>query len=279
MGMKQYLKRAFRYVFRGIPNITITVQVGQITNDRLFENRTCIVTGGSSGIGFEIAKKWVNGGGKVLITGRNEEKLNTAREIIGNNCFYTVFDSSDIERCGELLNIANNILGGDVDTLVCNAGISMHEADILHVDVDSYRKQFAINLDGYYFLAREFIRRADRNKEYCILMISSERGMQCDDVPYGLTKAAVNSLVRGLAKRYYNRGIRVNGIMPGITVSNMNPQKINKDNLYSEKISSMRYFLPEEVAELAGYLLSDAAKCVSGEVIACDAGNYLNSYI
>lgn len=279
MGIKQYLKRMFRYVFRGIPNITITVQVGQITNDRLFENRACIVTGGSSGIGFEIAKKWVNGGGKVLITGRNMEKLNKARERIGHNCFFTTFDSSDIGHCGQFINNAKKILGGDIDTLVCNAGVSMHEADILHVDVESYRKQFATNLDGYYFLSQEFIRNADRNKEHCILMISSERGMQCDDVPYGLTKAAVNSLVRGLSKRYYTQGIRVNGIMPGITVSNMNPQKINRDNLYSEKISSMRYFLPEEVAELAGFLLSDAAKCVSGEVIACDAGNYLSSYI
>lgn len=279
MCLKSHLKRAFRYIFRGIPKVTVHVDINQITNDRLFENKTCIVTGGSSGIGYEIAKKWITGGGKVIITGRNKEKLKTAEAKLGSNCFSIVFDASDIEHCGEFINKAKIILGGDIGALVCNAGISMHETDILSVEIENYRKQFAVNLDGYYFLAKEFIKNADKEKDHCIIMISSERGLQCDDVPYGLTKAAINSLVKGLSRRYYTGGFRVNGIAPGITISDMNPEKINRNNLYTDRISSKRYFLPEEVAEVAGFLLSDAAKCISGEVIACDAGNYLDSYI
>lgn len=279
MGIKIYFKRTFSYIFRGIPRITVTVNISRTEQNELFRGKKCIITGGSGGIGYEIARKIIECGGLVLITGRDKERLISASERLGVNCKILVFDATRTRDVGDFIDKAKKHLGGEIDQLVCNAGISMHEQDILHVSVDDYREQFATNLDGYYFLAQEFIRKADRQTDHSILMISSERGLQCDDVPYGLTKAAVNSLIRGLSRRYYTSGFRVNGIAPGITISDMNPQKINRDNLYTDQISSKRYFLPEEVAEVAAFLLSDAAKCISGEIIACDAGNYLDSYI
>ncbi len=282
MAFKDYLRRGFRFVVRGVPSVTVTPLIYQIEYGRIFEGRNCIVTGGSSGIGFEIAKKWTICGGRVLITGRNEEKLNLAREKLGQNCYSRLFDHSEIDKCKELCAEAHSIFGGDVDSLVCNAGISLHEKDIFHVDIEGYRKQFATNLDGYYFMTKAFLDGVvgrNGNKEYSVLMISSERGLQCDDVPYGLTKAAINSLVRGLNRRLYTNGVRINAIAPGITLSEMNPGRISRENLYIDRISSHRYFLPEEIAETAIFLLSDASKCISGEVIACDAGNYLDSYI
>ena len=279
MPFKDYIKRGLRFIIRGVPKVSLTTNLYQIEYNRIFEGKKCIITGGSSGIGFEIAKKWIDNGGTALITGRNEEKLRMAKEKLGDRCITMVFDSSDTVNCKGFIEKTRNELGGDIDCLVCNAGISMHEKSILQVELEGYRKQFATNLDGYYFMAKAFLETMDEDKEHNILMISSERGIQCDDVPYGLTKAAINSLVKGLNRRFYSKGVRINAIAPGVTVSEMNPEKIDRGNLYTEKISSKRFFLPEEVAEVAAFLLSDASKCVSGEVVACDAGNYLDSYI
>ncbi|WP_207650997.1 SDR family oxidoreductase [Butyrivibrio sp. YAB3001] len=106
-----------------------------------------------------------------------------------------------------------------------------------------------------------------------LLFISSERGKMGDDLPYGLTKAAINSLIKGLARRGIDYDIRVNGIVPGVTVSDMVGVGEN-DNLYRKKSIGKRIYLPEEIAELAVFLMSDISGCISGEVIACDQGNY-----
>ena len=98
----------------------------------------------------------------------------------------------------------------------------------------------------------------------------------CDDLPYGLTKIAINSLTQGLSRRFYQDGIRVNAVAPGVTCSNLN--NINKNgDLYANK-SSGRVFVPEEIAEVVNYILSDFSKCISGEIINCDAANHVNSY-
>ena len=279
MSIKDYLKRGIRFIIKGVPIVKTNVMLYQIDQKHIFDGKSFIVTGGSSGIGYEIANKIIQYGGTVLITGRNEGKLNVASTKLGKNCYSLVFDSSNIDNCDVFIENAHKILNGDVDGLICNAGVSLHEKNIFHVSIEGYKKQFATNLDGYYFLVQAYLKAMDKRNSHNVLMISSERGIQCDDVPYGLTKAAINSLVKGLNRRFYSSGVRVNAIAPGVTLSEMNPEKISRDNMYTDRISSNRYFLPEEIAEVAAFSLSDAAKCISGEVIACDAGNYLDSYI
>ncbi len=158
-----------------------------------------------------------------------------------------------------------------------NAGISLHEENIKYVSREGYEKQFTTNLESSYFLAKTFIENQKVNSKINLLFISSERGFQCDDVPYGLTKCAINSLTRGLSRRFYKEGVRVNAIAPGITTSNMTGIN-NEDNLALDRVASERVFLADEVAEVALFLLSDASMCISGEVIACDAGEYISSY-
>ena len=213
-----------------------------------------------------------------MITGRDAEKLNEAKERLGKKCFAVVFDSADIEHCKAFYNNARNILDGDIDALICNAAKCLQEKNILDVEIESYRKHFSTNLDGYYFMAQAFLEGMDKDREHNILMISSDVGLQENDIPYGLTKAAINSLVKGLSRRFYSKGVRVNAIAPGITATKMSPE-VSRDDLYTSFLASQRSFLPEEIAETAAFLLSDASKCISGEVIACDAGNYLDSNI
>ena len=164
-----------------------------------------------------------------------------------------------------------------IDSIVCNAGISLHEGEILNVSIEQFEKQVKVNLESVYFLIKEFIKYKGDN-DINILCISSERGFQRDDLPYGLTKAAVNSLVGGITKRYYKKGVRINGIAPGITTSDLT-KKSKDDILTLERVTPGRYILGEEIAEVACFLLSDASKCISGEVIPCDAGEYICSYL
>lgn len=275
--MKEYIKRVFNYIFRGIPKVQVQVNVSQIQYGGILAGRKILITGGNSGIGLAIAKKCIAEGAEVLIIGRNEQKLMETAKELGEKCKYLKFDVSCIDAIDETMKKARDLMGAEFDALVLNAGISLHEENILQVTVKDYEKQFQTNLESAYFMAQSFLKDKTPKKEATLLFMSSERGFQCDDVPYGLTKAGINSLVRGLSRRFYREGVRVNAIAPGITVSGMTSISA-EDNLYLDRVAPGRVFLPEEVAEVACFLLSDAAKCISGEILACDAGEYLSSY-
>lgn len=273
--MKNFVFRTLKYLVHGIPKITVTTKLYTLNNSEQLKDKKIIVTGGGAGLGFSIAHKFYEEGASLIITGRNEKKLKEASKKMGM-CEYCVFDNKDIGNISTLTDKIYSTLGY-VDGVVCNAGISLHEGMMFNVTPDTWDKQFDINLRGTYFLLQNLIQNRNPKKDLNIIIISSERGAQCDDIPYGLTKVALNSLTRGLSRRFYKDGVRCNAIAPGITASTMT--NIEKDdNLYQPLLSSGRYFVPEEVAEVALFLMSDKSKCISGEVIATDAGNYISSY-
>ena len=276
MSTKKYIKRVFKYIIKGVPNINVTANIGQNVNGDILKGKKIIITGGGRGLGYDMAKRCIMEGAEVLISGRNEKALVHVAEELGNSCKYIAFDISDIYGIEEFVKTAKTKLGG-LTSIICNAGISLHEKNILDVSVENFEQQIRTNLEGNYFLAKEFIRQHDNESEADIIFISSERGYQCDDIPYGLTKVAINSLTRGLARRFYKKNIRVNSIAPGVTASDMTGRRVG-GNMFAEEQVAGRFFLPEEVAETVIFLLSSASKCISGEIIACDAGQYISSY-
>ena len=241
-------------------------------NKRLIGKRV-IITGGSRGLGFSMAKKFVAEGAKVLITGCNEQSLQSAAKEIG--CMYICYDVTDFEHMDEFVSKADNMLGG-ANVLVNNAGISLHEGTIRNVHYEQFDRQVDVNLKGVYFLSQKFLALYEKGQRNggSILLLSSERGQHADDLPYGLIKAAINSLTQGLAKMLIRSNIRVNAVAPGITATNMTNRTI--DNLYEENYSTGRCYLPEEVAEIACFLISDAAGCLSGQILVCNNGKSLN---
>lgn len=241
-------------------------------NHRLL-GKKIIITGGGRGLGFAMAKKFVSEGAQVLITGRNEETLKKAAQEIG--CQYIAYDVTNFEGMDNFLSLANEILGG-VNVLVNNAGISLHEGTIRDVSYDQYDAQFNTNLKAGYFLTQKFLKLYEESgyEDGSVLFLSSERGQHVDDLPYGIIKAAINSLTQGLAKMLIKNKIRINAVAPGITATEMTGR--TADNLYSEKYASGRYYLPEEVAEVACFLISDAAGCLSGQILVCNNGKSIN---
>lgn len=269
------LKRAYRYIRYGIPTKkVIQCNVIESKSTLQLKGKHILITGGGSGIGYHIARKSVQEGAKVLITGRNEDNLKKTSEEL--NCQYIVFDVTDFAGYSVFMDKALQMMGDRIDCLVNNAGISLHEKNMMEVTLETFNRQLDTNLKAPYFLSQTFLRFCEKtaNKNACIIFMTSERGLYCDEIPYGLIKAAIVSLTQGMARRWIKRGIRVNAIAPGITESGMTIADRNQDMTCDYNCGG-RFFLPEEVAEVAVFLMSDASKCISGEVIACDQGNWL----
>lgn len=275
MSIKNYIKRGIKYVIKGYnPPIVKAEIVQKIPND-MIKDKVVLITGGGSGLGYYMAQKLSQEGAIVVITGRNEEKLKNACKELGENVNFFCWDVSDVKKGEEIINKIYE-QHGKIDVFINNAGISLHEGNILKVTEENFDNQISTNLKGSYFLSKNYIRKVKENKQNGnIIFISSERGSQCDDLPYGLTKAAINSLTQGLSRRFYKDGIRVNAVAPGVTASDMT--KINKEeNLYAENAAG-RFFIPEEVAEIVLFLASDYSKSISGEIIHCNAGQHISA--
>ena len=252
-----------------------TVKVSYLEPNQRLKGKKILITGGARGLGLSMTKKFLNEGAKVLIAGRNEAVLKDVSNSLG--CLYIPFNVTDIEGIPDFIKKAYNMLNG-IDILVNNAGVSLHEGSIEHVTEESFDIQIDTNFKAVYFLTKEFLKIYEDNSRRggSVLFISSERGEYVDDIPYGLIKSAINSFIKGLSKSKIKNNIRFNAVAPGVTVSDMTGR--TPETLIAKNYSTGRVYLPEEVAEIACFLLSDAASCLSGQILVCNNGNSINMY-
>lgn len=273
MSLKQYIKRGVRYILKGTPVQHIQANITYTQAHERLKGRKIIVTGGGKGLGAAMAAKFVAEGATVLISGRNENALKETANKIG--CKYLVLDIQDTAKLDNFITEADQLLGG-VDSLVNNAGVSLHESTFFDVTPETFDTQIATNLRGGFFLTQSFTKLLLREKRKGnVLFISSETGETVDIRPYGFTKAAINSLVQGLACLFVDKNIRVNAVATGITASDMTGFKSDGDLFYQGN-ATKRIYLPEEVAEIACFLLSDISGCISGQIIVCNNGKTIN---
>ena len=224
MKVKQTIRRILSFLLHGETR-PIYANISYLRPNERLKGKNIIVTGGGRGLGYAMAKRFTEEGATVLIAGRNVETLKKSSAEIG--CAYLELDVQDIDTFCEFFNKAENLIG-KVNCLVNNAGISLHEENILAVSQQQFNAQINTNLRGPFFLAKMFIERnsdgTDNFKN--MLFISSETGMTADERPYGLSKAALNSLVQGLAHKYVKQGFRINAIAPGAILTDMNNLKM-----------------------------------------------------
>lgn len=273
MSLKSVLKRCAKFLVYGQPVINKYVSVAHIYDNKLLAGKKILVTGGTSGIGLSVAKKIIAAGGEVIITGRSQDKLNNAlKEIDSNNCKAIVFDIANITSIKSKFLDVVDLSDGKLDAVVSNAGI-YKQKNFFDYTLDDYTRTMDTNFTGAFFLAQATIKYwLDNHIDGNLVFVSSERGIMSDVHPYGLSKVACNSFVEGLAKQYGVNDIRVNAVAPGITATNIN--NINPDgNLWFDKRRIMR---PEEIAEVVKFLLSDASKCVNGQIVACNEAYSVN---
>lgn len=241
-------------------------------------NDKILVFGGGSGIGKAVAKRFIDAGARVLITGRGEEKLKeAAEEINSKDLFYKVFDITDI--CGHkaIFEYAEKIWDG-VNGFVNAAGIcsdcfkrgyepwdiSEREWDTV-TDID-YKAAFFIMRNEVDYMLKKGIRGN-------ILNFASNAA--CMDIigSYGASKEAVMKWTRAFGKRYGHNGIIINGIAPGATLTPMISDYAHDINQRYERHAIERFIRPEEIAELAFYLMSDYGEIICGHTVVADGGD------
>ena len=272
MSLSNKIKHAISFLLHG-EKPPIIANISYLQAKESLKGKKIIITGGGRGIGYSMAKKFIDEGAEVLIAGRNKETLATSAHKLG--CQYLQLDVRNVGKFKDFIEDADKLLNG-INGLVNNAGISLHEEGFLTVNPNQYDDQINTNLRGPFFLTQCFIEHCKYNKisgTKNILFVSSETGSTVDERPYGITKAAINSLVQGLAYRYVSENFRINAVAPGVTISDM-VGKIDDGTL---GYGAHRYFLPEEVAEVACFLMSDASNCLTGQILVCNEGKTINA--
>jgi 3-oxoacyl-[acyl-carrier protein] reductase len=270
-----YIKNTLKYIKQGGVVYTTVIQVKP--EDRL-KNKKVLITGGSSGFGFAIAKKFLSEGALVLITGRDPIKLEKAlKDLDSKNVFGLVWDISDVGIIKEKLSDVVKVLNG-LDIVVNNAGIYTPKG-WLQIDETEWDNILNTNLKGLFFMCQAEAKILKKNKSTAkIINITSIAGIKGGFEPYSASKWGANGITKGLAIELIKDNIIVNAIAPGNAITNINPSlpKSVEDNAFCPQHRTERYVLVEEIAELASFLAGDSANSIVGQIIVVDGGWTLN---
>jgi NAD(P)-dependent dehydrogenase (short-subunit alcohol dehydrogenase family) len=239
--------------------------------------KVAIVTGGGSGLGLAIAKEFTQNGIQTIIVGRDIEKLKTAKEQLGENCFYKPCDLSNLSTIPALIeDIIKEF--GQIDILVNNAGINMKK-EFTEVTDEDFQKVIATNVSAVFSMSREVVKQMLTKNSGCIINISSmaaQYGLP-KVIAYSASKTAIDGMTRAMAVELSPKGIRVNAIAPGFIYSAMTEKALNSDPERKAKVfarTPMGHMgQPEDIGAAAMYLASDVAKYVTGVVLPVDGGN------
>ncbi|GHM64542.1 hypothetical protein MCC00215_04640 [Bifidobacterium longum subsp. longum] len=150
MNIKNILKKAARFILSAGQQ-PVHIEIGTIAPSEMLSGRKIVITGGIRGIGFATAQACIKQGADVLIAGRKESTLQESAKKLGPRAHYLVFDVSKAEQAKDFIAEAKSCLGGGIDGLICNAGLSLHEESIGKVSPEQFDKQFNTNFRGAYF--------------------------------------------------------------------------------------------------------------------------------
>lgn len=236
--------------------------------DRL-AGKVAVVTGGNSGIGLAIARRFVAENASVAIFGRNEKTLNATASELGSDCLAVQGDAANQSDLQRLCDEANRQFGG-IDILVANAGI-FEFGRLAAVDKASFDRTSNVNFSGVFFTVQAAVPYL-REGGSVILMTSGSNRVGLADAPvYAATKAAVRSLARSLAVELQPLGVRVNAISPGFVDTPIFERTGIEGEEREKFVASMskqilmgRFGRAEEIAAAAFFLASDDSSYITG---------------
>jgi len=236
-----------------------------------------ILTGATGGIGNSILEKLILTGANVLATGTNENKLNLIKEKY-KNVQTQRFDISNHSEIENFINKANDSLGGRVDVLINNAGITRDNLSIRMKD-EEWNKVIDINLTSTFLLSKNVIKKMLKSKKGKIINITSIVGHtgNIGQSNYTASKAGVVAMSKSLALEYGKKNINVNCISPGFISTEMT-NKINDDykEVLKSKISMNRFGTPNDIANTVIFLCSKLSDYITGETIHVNGGMYFS---
>ena len=240
------------------------------------KNKNIIVTGASGGIGNSIVQNLHEQGANILASGTNDKKLNDLQSKF-QNIIIKKFDISKTDQIEQFINDATDMLKGNLDCIVNNAGVTQDNLAI-RMSLDEWKKVIDINLTSTFLLSKFSIKKMIKNKSGKIINITSIVGHtgNLGQSNYTASKAGIVAMSKSLALEYAKKNININCISPGFIKTAMT-EKI--DDKYKEaiisKIPSARLGEPQDVANAVLFLASNQSNYINGETIHVNGGMYM----
>ena len=240
------------------------------------KNKNIIVTGASGGIGNSIVQKLHDNGANILATGTKIEKLKELKQRF-DNIKILKFDISQHEKIEEFINNATDELGGSLDCIVNNAGITNDNLAI-RMGLEEWTKVIDLNLTSTFLMCKYSLKKMLKNKSGKIINITSVVGHtgNAGQANYTASKAGIVAMSKSLSIEYAKKNINVNCISPGFISTAMTEQidEKHKEAIIA-KIPSNRLGKPEDIANAVIFLSSDQSDYIYGETIHVNGGMYL----
>ena len=240
------------------------------------ENKNIIVTGASGGIGKSIIEKLNQAGANILASGTKIEKLEELKKNF-KNIKILKFDISQSDKIEEFIENATNELGGSLDGIVNNAGITQDNLAI-RMSLDEWQKVININLTSTFLMSKFAIKKMLKNKSGKIVNITSVVGHtgNLGQANYTASKAGIVAMSKSLAIEYAKKNINVNCISPGFIKTAMTDKIDDKfKEVIVSKIPSARLGEPVDIANAVLFLSSDQSSYINGETIHVNGGMYM----
>ncbi len=239
-------------------------------------NKKIIITGASGGIGNAIVKRLSESNANILATGTKIEKLNELKKKF-NKIKILKFDISQNDKIEEFIENATEDLGGNLDCIVNNAGITRDNLAI-RMNLDEWKKVIDINLTSSFLLSKFAIKKMLKNKSGKIINITSVVGHtgNLGQANYTASKAGIVAMSKSLALEYAKKNININCISPGFIKTAMT-DKIDekfKETIIS-KIPSARLGEAEDIANAVLFLASNQSDYINGETLHVNGGMYM----
>ena len=235
--------------------------------------KKALVTGASGGIGGAVAEALHRAGATVTLSGTREAPLQELAAKLGERAHVVTANLGDADAVEALPRAAAEAMGG-VDILVNNAGITK-DGLLMGMSEEAFDRVIETNLKGTFNCIRFAARPMIRQKSGCIINMASVVGVagNAGQANYAASKAGVIGLTKTAARELASRGIRVNAIAPGFIETDMT--EVLSDKVKEASVSQIplgHFGKPEDVANLAAFLASEAAAYITGQVIHCDGG-------
>ena len=240
------------------------------------EKKNIIVTGASGGIGNSIVKRLNEAGANILASGTRIEKLEELKKNF-EGIKILKFDISQSDKIEEFIENASNELGGSLDVIVNNAGITQDNLAI-RMSLDEWQKVININLTSTFLMSKFAIKKMLKNKSGKIVNVTSVVGHtgNLGQANYTASKAGIVAMSKSLAIEYAKKNININCISPGFIKTAMT-DKIDdkfKETIIS-KIPSARLGEPDDIANAVVFLSSNQSSYINGETLHVNGGMYM----
>ena len=240
------------------------------------KDKNIIVTGASGGIGNAIVKKLSKVGANILASGTRTEKLKELKKNF-ENIKILKFDMSETENIEEFIESATKELGGGLDCIINNAGITQDNLAI-RMSLEDWQKVININLTSTFLMSKFAIKKMLKNKSGKIVNITSVVGHtgNLGQSNYTASKAGIIAMSKSLAIEYAKKNININCISPGFIKTAMTDKIDDKfKELIISKIPSARLGEADDIANAVLFLSSDQSSYINGETLHVNGGMYM----